>query len=249
MNFDGCSNLIGTTFHCFISILSYLSALSLSLSFQRAVVSIDRKAEQDINQILSNVRRQSDTEQAANYFSGHHRPGHSHSRADHSHPQASNSHPEDAWSSLEPVERTSQASLSGETSGESSEASGWYFDTEGMACEEVGVAQDSGTAPPPGFSTRHTGTPSSAEGTDGTRTQASLGGGVSEEAIPMSCEAGGMDRMKELDAKLRDELLEAQSQNKKYKKMLVSSSNNGWSLYNELSNQNHSKCLVYSFLE
>lgn len=194
-------------------------------------MSIDRQAEKDINQILSNVRRQSDTGQAADYFSDHYQPSHSQptqSQTDHSHSQAGHSHPEDTWSSLEPVERTSQASSSqaslGEpsgTSGDSSEASGWYFDTEGMVCEEVGVAQDAGTAPPPGFSTRHTGTANYSEDTDSIRAQASLGGGVSEEATPMSREAGSVGGMEGLDAKLRDDLLEAQSQNKKYKKMLV----------------------------
>ena len=190
-------------------------------------MSIDRESERDINQILSNVRRQSDTGQTRHSPASHYQASHpqaSHSQAGFS--QTSHSHPEDAWSSLEPMERTSQASSS-----ELSEPSGWFFDTEGMVCEEQGGgggAQGFTGPPPPGFPNQHTTPPNYREDTDGIISQAQPllpMGGVSGEATPTSCQTGSVGGMGELDRKLRDELLEAQTQNKKYKKMLVSGYN------------------------
>ncbi len=205
-------------------------------------MSIDREAEKNINQILSNVRCQSDTGQAshdtgqASHYTGQvsHYTGparHNTGQASHYTGQAShytgpashNTGQASHFPSEVPMEETSQASLS-----ESAEGTDFfYFDTEGMVCEEQGQLPPSqpseGTSqtlgglpppPPPGFSNQ----------ADTSQPQPlPLMGGVasSEEATPTSGHTGSLGRMGELDKKLRDELLEAQTQNKKYMKMLV----------------------------
>ena len=207
-------------------------------------MNIDREAERDISDILSNVRRQSDTGQSS-YTDSAPTSGQTGwtSFADGTDSaqevgQTSSTGGTGWTSSVAETDHTSHAGLTdsvGEAS--SAEAVGWFIDREGMVCEEQstseGVAQSVG-GPPPGFPSLHPRPPDNQEEVDMDTAMPQpllIPGGSSYGATtPTSCQAGSSEQ----DKKLRDELLEAQTQNKKYMKMLVSQNCGHYSVIIEL---------------